>query len=298
MAIEFSCPECGERNTVGPEFAGRRGACAFCGAAVIVPQSSGVARSVAPMPSAAPKKSGSPLIVILAVVCGVFLVCGGGLMALLLPAINAAREAGRRAQCSNNLKQISLALIQYEASERRFPPAASKGTKGGPVVSWRVAILPYLDQGSLYNQYDQSQPWDSPKNRELVKNMPRVFRCPSDAESAEGETSYVMITGQNTIGGTSGSPGTRASQVTDGLSHTILVVEVHGLKIPWTQPHDITLDELTQQLRSGGHIVHAAGFNVGMADGAVHFLPAKIDAETLRRLAIINDGQPVNIYQF
>ena len=108
-----------------------------------------------------------------------------------------------------------------------------------------------------------------------------------------------MITGKNTIGGVPGSPGTSLGDITDGLAKTILVVEVHGLKIPWTEPRDITLDELTARLRSsGGRIAHVAGFNVAMADGSVQNLPATIDAETLRRLATINDGLPVQINQF
>jgi len=295
MSIEFTCPECAERNTVGPEFAGRRGTCAFCGATVIVPQSSGVAQSVAP-PQAAPRKSGTPWIVILAVACGVLVVCGGVLAALLLPAIQAAREAGRRAACMNNIKQINLALVNYQSLYRRFPPA-SDGTKGQP-VSWRIAILPFIERDNLYKQYRQDEPWDSPHNLAIAKQMPREFLCPSDTGAGEGETSYVMITGENTIGGTPDSSGVTPRQITDGTSNTIMIVEVHGLKIPWTEPRDITVDELLQRVRSGGRIGHVATFNVGMADGSVRPLPNRIDAETLRRLAIINDGQPVKINDF
>ena len=77
------------------------------------------------------------------------------------------------------------------------------------------------------------------------------FRCPSDDQAANGETSYVMLTGPNTIGGKPGSPGTSLGQVTGGTSKTILVLEVHGLKIPWTEPRDITLNELHAKLRGG-----------------------------------------------
>jgi hypothetical protein len=165
-------------------------------------------------------------------------------------------------------------------------------------MSWRVAILPFMEQNSMYKQYDPKQPWNSPKNLGLAKLMPLDYRCPSDSDAAEGETSYVMITGKNTIGGLPGSPGTRLNEITDGTSYTILVVEVHGLKIPWTEPRDITLDELTARLRSGGRIGHVASFNAALADGSVRQLPAKIDVETLRRLATINDGLPVQIDQF
>jgi hypothetical protein len=94
--------------------------------------------------------------------------------------------------------------------------------------------------------------------------MPSEFRCPSDSDAADDETSYVMVTGPNTVGGPSGSPGTRPREITDGLSSTILVVEVHGLKIPWTEPRDITLDELLARLRSGARIGHVAGFYVSI----------------------------------
>ncbi len=262
---------------------------------MIVPQSSGVAQSVAPPPQAAQRKSGTPWIVILAVACGVLVVCGGILTALLLPAVQAARETREKASCMNRVKQINLAFLNYESAYRHFPPA-SGGMKGQP-MSWRVAILPFIEQDFLYKQYRQDEPWNSPNNLAIAKQMPREFLCPSDSEAGAGETSYVMITGENTIGGTPDSSGVSPRQITDGTSNTILIVEVHGLKIPWTEPRDITLDELLQRVRSGARIGHVTGFNVGMADGSVHFLSTTFDAETLRRLAIINDGQPVNIIE-
>ncbi len=316
MSITFTCPLCKEQSSVGPEFAGRRGTCASCGVTVIVPQTSGVARLPPQLAQDTARKSGLPWVLILAAGCAVLLVCGSMLAFLLFPAVMAGRraaeiketaitqavedvrEAGRRASCSNQLKQICLALFTYESKHGRFPPAATIDDNGRPLMSWRIAILPYMERDSLYGRYDPKQPWNSPKNLDIVKPMPRVFRCPSDSSAADGETSYVMITGQNTVGGVPGSPGTRTADVTDGLSKTILVIEVYGLKIPWTEPRDITLDELVSRLQSGGQIGHVASFNVALADGTVRGLPTKIDAETLRRLATINDGLPVEIDQF
>ncbi len=298
MPIVFTCPQCREENSVGPEFAGRRGTCAFCGASVIVPQSSGPAQQASQPAEDARRKSGTAWIVILVVALALLVPCTGILIGLLLPAINAAREAGRRASCSNKLRQISLAFNMYETQHHQFPPAVTTDENGKPLMSWRVAILPYLDRNDIYGQYDPKQLWNSPKNLALVKQMPQEFRCPSDGSAGEGETSYVMITGENTIGGVAGSPGTRTADITDGLAKTILVVEVHGLKIPWTEPRNITLDELAVRLRSGGQIGHVASFNVALADGAVRNLPVTIDPETLRRLATINDGLPVQVEQF
>jgi hypothetical protein len=295
MSIDFTCPECREKSTVGPEFAGRYGTCAFCGAQVIVPESSGVATAVAPPPVPARTSSSTPWVVILAVVCVGFLLCGGVLVALLLPAVNAAkREEGRRAMCSNNLKQFSFALLMYEEKYGHLPPA-SGGTKGRP-MSWRVAILPFMERNDFYQQYRQDERRDSANNLALVKRMPREFRCPSDDEAGEGETSYVMITGKNTVGGSPGSSGLNLSHINGGHSNMIMVLEVHGLKISWTEPRDITLDELLQRLNaSGGHIGHVATFNVGMADGSVASEPATIDPSTLRRLATINGNKSVDV---
>ena len=288
MSIEFTCPECGEQNNVEPEIAGRRGNCSFCGAAVIVPQASGVATSAAP--EAAPRKSRT-LWIVLAVVVVVCL----GLVAYQL-ALTAVRRDLYRLECANNIKQISLAPLYYEDQYGFFPPGG--GGEDPARMSWRVAILPMINEGALYQRYDPEQPWNSPKNLELLKQMPRVFRCRFDSAAADAETSYVMITGKDTVGGVPGSHGTRRGDITNGPERTILVVEVHGLKIPWTEPRDITLDELIQRVKSGARIGHVAGFNVGMADGSAKNLPNNIDVETLRRLAIMNDGPPVDISKF
>src|SRR5437588_6801844 len=102
------------------------------------------------------------------------------MVALLLPAVQAAREAARRAQCTNNLKQIGLAMHNYHSSNNCFPPAFTTDRDGKPLLSWRVLLLPYLECSSLYANFHLDEPWDSPHNRPLVNQMPSVFACPSD----------------------------------------------------------------------------------------------------------------------
>ena len=80
--------------------------------------------------------------------------------ALLLPAVQSAREAARRAQCVNNLKQIGLAMHNFHAQKNHFPAAAIVDKAGKPLLSWRVAILPYIEQESLYQQFHLDEPWD------------------------------------------------------------------------------------------------------------------------------------------
>ncbi|MCA9005141.1 MAG: DUF1559 domain-containing protein, partial [Planctomycetaceae bacterium] len=112
---------------------------------------------------AAPKKSNTTLIVILAVigVGGIFMVMV--LVALLLPAVQQAREAARRSVSKNNLKQIGLALHNYHDTYRVFPPGGTQTTDGAPYHGWSTSILPFVDQAPLYNQVNFDQPWNAPE---------------------------------------------------------------------------------------------------------------------------------------
>jgi hypothetical protein len=89
----------------------------------------------------------------------------GILVALLLPAVQAAREAARRTQSTNNLKQLILGLLNYESANGHFPPHASYSPDGKPLLSWRVHILPYLEEQALYSQFRLDEPWDSEHNQ-------------------------------------------------------------------------------------------------------------------------------------
>src|SRR6202789_1676353 len=101
------------------------------------------------------------------------------LIALLLPAVQAAREAARRAQCVNNLKQIGLAMHNYHSANDAFPMPAITDKDGKPLLSRRVAILPYIEKQELYNKFKLEEPWDSPHNKALLKEMPTTYLCPS-----------------------------------------------------------------------------------------------------------------------
>jgi len=93
----------------------------------------------------------------------------------MLPAVESAREAARRAQCTNNLKQIALAMHEYHDMNNTFPAPAIADKQGKPLLSWRVAILPYLDQKPLYSKFKLDEPWDGPNNKALLKEMPSTY---------------------------------------------------------------------------------------------------------------------------
>jgi prepilin-type processing-associated H-X9-DG protein len=237
-----------------------------------------------------------PVVVILAVVGGVVMVCGGILVALLLPAVHTAREAARRASCSNNLKQISLALVNYESVNGCFPPAYVADKNGNPMHSWRVLILPYLERQDLYQRYNFDEPWDSPRNRSVTNTVLPVYQCPSAAGTGRPETNYVMIVGPETIA--SGNSAVRVRDIRDGTSYTIMVVETAEPGISWAEPRDLNFDELNLQINGGSgkgiSSRHRGGANAAFCDGSVHFLRDSIDRETLQRLINRQDGMPVD----
>ncbi len=104
------------------------------------------------------------------------------LIALLLPAVQQAREAARRTQADNHLKQIGLAMHNFHDVNNKLPAQANyEGKK--PLLSWRVHLLPYLGEAELYNEFHLDEPWDSPHNKKLIEKMPQVYKNPSIDQS-------------------------------------------------------------------------------------------------------------------
>lgn len=212
------------RTNVADEYAGRTGPCSECGKTVTIPGA--VGETSTPKPAGKGLSGLAITLIAVGILGGLFLICG---VALLLPAVQAAREAARRSQCCNNLKQIGLALHNYHMVFKTLPFAVVTNEDGKPMQSWRAAILPFIEQPALVKQYDPREPWDSPKNRAISPMMPSVFRCPSDPQSAPNSerTCYVMVSGKGTIGGMP-NEAVNFAKVTDGLSNTIMVIENSG----------------------------------------------------------------------
>jgi prepilin-type processing-associated H-X9-DG protein len=226
------------------------------------------------------------------IVLGTFGTAAVVLIALLLPAVQAAREAARRAQCVNNMKIIGLAMHNYHSARATFPPAAQYDPDGKPLLSWRVLILPYLDQQSLYDQFHLDEPWDSPHNRPLADQMPAVFRCLSEP-TTQGMTTYEVVVDPSSMF-TGKSPGVSISSVTDGTSMTILVVESAN-PVPWTKPDDLSLQSTAPLFGVGSK--HPGGMNALMGDGSVRFIRtsgnSSIGLQTLRAMFTRNGGEVV-----
>ncbi len=215
----------------------------------------------------------------------------GPMTALLLPAVQAAREAARRMQCANNQKQIALALHNYHDTYNALPPLYSVDKNGKPLHSWRVHLLPFIDP-TLYNQIRLNEPWDSEHNKQFHARVVDVYSCPSNPNAKPGvNCCYSVIAGEGLVPNkqpnpTGGEHG--LGEITDGTSNTIFVIEVRK-PFCWMDPTaDMKLDDLAKEINlpeSRAGSFHAGGLNIVSFDGAVKFISNTVDKTILRALA-------------
>jgi hypothetical protein len=196
------------------------------------------------------------------------------------------QEARVTSQC--NLKEIALAMHSYHDVYKQFPSAVySQDGKQTPLLSWRVAILPFIEQNALYQQFRRNEPWDSPHNLRLLGQMPPIY-APVLSDAPPGQTHYQVFTGPRTP--FNGPLPMRIMQFTDGTSNTFLVVEADDT-VPWTKPADLVVADNAPLPRLGG--LWGDGFLVAMADGSVRPVSRRVREQTLRLLIDPRDGQVI-----
>jgi hypothetical protein len=149
------------------------------------------------------------------------------------------RQAARNEAISkNNLSQLGIALHNYYATHKRLP-ADVTDKKGKALLSWRIALLPYLEQDKLYRQFKLDEPWDSKHNAALLEKMPDIFRSPRVKVKSKGNTVYQVFTGPNAVFGRAAP--LNLTSISDGTSNTIFAVE-SSTAAPWTKPGGIAFD--------------------------------------------------------
>jgi hypothetical protein len=198
------------------------------------------------------------------------------------------------AQDLNNLKMIDLALHNYESAFNHFP-AEFSGANNAPLLSWRVALLPFLGQNALYQQFDLTKSWNDPANLPLLQQMPAVFRNPLDPVGSTN-TNYVggsLLAGSNPGTMFQGTDHFRSADVTDGTNNTLFVGETEGSAIPWSAPEDIPIGACPTLGGNGFSSFIPGAVPFGFVDGSVGLLPTNIDCQTLRDLFLRNDGSGV-----
>jgi prepilin-type processing-associated H-X9-DG protein len=284
MPIAYTCPNCGKQYSVADQYAGQTGPCAACGKPITVPMTGA---GYAPVPAPSGGGAAGAVITVLAILAVMFLVCGGIAVALLLPAVQAARTAARRSQSSNNLMQIALALQNYHDTYNAFPPAVVTDANGNPLYSGRVLLLPYLEQYHIYDQWDKSQAWDSPANKALSDTKIMTFCDPGSTSGMQNRTDYLFATGTGTI--FEGGQPMSMSDATDGTSNTLFAVEVKDSGIQWAEPKDLDLSQPTALPQ--GH--YPGGNNAAYLDGHVEFM-RQLSPGDVRARATRGGGEPIN----
>lgn len=292
MPVEFTCPHCGAHTTVADQFIGRTGICASCGQQITVHGGAVAAATGTPG-----RTSAKSIALIVGATLLLLFFCTGLPALLMLPAIQAAREAQRGQTCQSNLRQIGSALLQYHTEMGCFPPAYIADASGKPLHSWRVLILPYLDRKDLYDSYDFNEPWNGPKNILLAPLVPTVYACPSDPDTIDGYTSYVAAVGPQRV--FPGAQPRKESEITDVAANTIAVIEHTESKINWLEPRDgpagTPVGSGSAASSSAPASNHPHQSHALFIDGSVHSLPDHLERHQLDALMTVDGGEMVPI---
>ena len=208
---------------------------------------------------------------------------------MFVESVQKLRESVARARSASNLKQLALAMHNYHDTYGNFPPQAICDKNGKPLLSWRVAILPFIEQQNLYKKFRLDEPWDSEHNKKLLQINVKTYTYPlhDDKSIKDHLTFYQGIVGKGTF--FEGKKGLRIPDFTDGLSNTIMIVEA-SKGVPWTKPEDIPYDAdkpLPKLGLPGSKIYQAA-----LCDGSVQAISPKLMEQTLRNAITRDDGYP------
>jgi hypothetical protein len=217
----------------------------------------------------------------------------GDVQPLVGAVVDAAMESAHRDVRMTRFRQLALAMHNYESAEKHLPASAAiRSPDGKPLLSWRVAILPFLDGGmDRYKQFHLDEPWDSPHNRTLIERMPGVFSDP-DRKVAnlnrEGKTTYVVPVAPETM--FDQTKEYNFNDVTDGTSRTIMLVEVEpSHAVVWTRPEDwnVNVQEPMRELKRKDR----KGFIAAFADGHIEVIRLDVEWQKVRGLLTKSGGE-------
>jgi len=191
---------------------------------------------------------------------------------------------------SNKMKQIGLAIACYKQTHESFPPAVME-KDGKPLLSWRVAILPFMDEDALYKQFHLDEPWDSPHNLKLAETVPFLFQ--SSDSPKDGKTRIMVFTGKGAA--FDGGKRLHEDEIRDGMTYTILCVQAGPDKaVPWTKPEDLPFDPENPLAALGN--VPSEGFLAVFFDG--HVMRLKVDSKMLKALITPDGGETIDETKF
>jgi type II secretory pathway pseudopilin PulG len=263
------------------------------------------------------RRSGRQLPSVLVVIAIVVIAIG-----LLLPAVSKTREASKRSQCQNKLRQIAFALHNYGANKHdAFPPGTMPNPDLPPDrrLSWMMAVVPYVEASDIYSRTNTSAAWDADENRPVTMSSYKPYTCPIAWDETTIQATYFGVAGVGTDAATVPTKDPRAGvfgydrqtkldEITDGLATTLLIFETTAGG-PWAQGGPSTVRGVDPAARPhlgpgrpfGGHHVaerpwfdrNLLGGNVGMADASIRFVSESIASEVLEALSTIAGKEEV-----
>jgi hypothetical protein len=220
---------------------------------------------------------------------------GTALAALALLAL--AATSGARAQdeqakkkAAKNMKQLALAMTNMHDTYGQFSPIKQMIKDDKPLFSWRVQILPFIEEDKLYSQFNLKEPWDSEHNKRLLDKMPKIFAPVTGKTKEKNTTHYQMITGGGAL--LDGVNKVSMKDITDGPANTIMIVEADEAVL-WTKPDDVVYDPKKPLPKFGG--VFKDGFYAAFADETVRFIKKDTDEKLIRALITRAGGEKVDL---
>ncbi|MBX9624393.1 MAG: DUF1559 domain-containing protein, partial [Gemmataceae bacterium] len=199
------------------------------------------------------------------------------------------REASARMESANNLKQIGIAMHNYADAHGSFPPAAITDKDGKPLLSWRVALLPYIEQDALYRQFKLDEPWDSEHNKPLSQTLIKTYTLPDqEVDPKNPKTHYRVFFGRGAAFEL--AKGVKfPADFQDGTSQTVLAVTA-AEAVPWAKPDELVFDpdgDMRKLLKFGTGDVCM----IAICDGSVRAVKKTIDPRTLTAAITRNGGE-------
>ncbi|NND96269.1 MAG: DUF1559 domain-containing protein [Pirellulaceae bacterium] len=296
MPFLFTCPHCHTKTEVEDRYSGRSGECVTCGKPIQIPTFA--PKRLSQLTSDKATKPFSWIVaasvVLVLLGCLVFAVFQFGGKTVQRLTSNRVRNSSMR-----NLEKIADALNAYASKYGSYPPPAILETgTNRPLLSWRVLILPYLDEDELYDQFNLDKDWSDSQNMRAAYDMPSVFRHPDSQGGFQSpESDYYLVTGNNTLFPPTGplSP----EDIVDSVSQTLLVTEgdppvMSGL---WTEPVDLDFAKMTGAIngpskQDPGKLL-TDGVAIATVDGRGHFLPDTTAVNVVNALVTPSGGEPL-----
>jgi hypothetical protein len=300
MPYLFTCPHCQTKTLVDDQFSGHVGLCVTCNQSIEVPHflaNSGEAYRAAPSTRTSLGPNSRRLI---AATIGVIILAGAIGVAYRYGSPAVARLSATRIQgaATRNLEQIASALNAYAADYGTYPMPVIRDASGRAMHSWRVAILPYLNEHDLYKQYDLNKPWDAPENLAFAENIPKVYVATNQGTWTGAQCYYHLVTGDRTVFPKSGPLSPK--RIIDDPTKTALVVEgmsKQNSTSMWTEPNELDFQAMTGAIGQNPGIeigaVTEGGAAIATVDGQGHFLEESMAPDVVLAILTASGGEPL-----